>query len=75
MALPETGIPPEFSGLQWKRSSRCASSGCVEVAMGGDAVHVRDSKRADSPVLSFDMDEWRAFTAGVAAGEFTVRGT
>jgi hypothetical protein len=35
-------------------------------------IRVRDSKRADSPVLSFDAAEWRAFVAGVRNAEFDV---
>jgi hypothetical protein len=48
----------------------CANSGCVEIALIRDEVGVRDSKRATSPVLTYTRDEWRAFIAGVKAGEF-----
>lgn len=44
---------------------------CVEVADGPDGWRaVRDSKRNDSPVLTFTADEWRVFTSGVRNGEF-----
>jgi Domain of unknown function (DUF397) len=33
-------------------------------------VAVRDSKDPDGPVLAFNSSEWRAFTAGVKAGEY-----
>jgi hypothetical protein len=60
-----------FPSAEWQRSSRCANNGCVEVArVGPDAFAVRDSKRADSPVLTYDRQEWDAFIAGVKAGEF-----
>jgi hypothetical protein len=42
----------------------------VEVAMTDGGIAVRDSKRPDSPVLSYDRDEWIAFVEGVKAGEF-----
>ena len=44
---------------------------CVEVARNlPGAVAVRDSKDPGGPKLVFTPDEWRAFTAGVTAGEF-----
>ena len=55
---------------RWMRSSSCAGNGCLEVAFGPGTVSVRDSKRADSPVLTYNHDEWRAFLAGVRQGEF-----
>jgi hypothetical protein len=45
---------------------------CVEVRIGVDEVHVRDSKDRYGPVLCFTHSEWRAFLAGVRAGEFDV---
>jgi len=43
---------------------------CVEVACLDDWVAVRDSKDLFSPVLWFTPSEWRAFLAGVRAGQF-----
>jgi Domain of unknown function (DUF397) len=56
----------------WRRASRCASSGCVEFAQIGNDIALRDSKTVDSPVLTYNRDEWRTFVAGVKAGEFDV---
>ncbi len=57
--------------LIWKRSTRCCSGACVEVAAADGGVLVRDSKLGDaSPRLSFDRAEWEAFVAGVKAGDF-----
>jgi hypothetical protein len=56
--------------LQWRRSTRCGSSACVEVAIGRGSVFVRDSKDPKGPVLTFTAAEWSAFADGVAAGEF-----
>ena len=54
----------------WRKSSRCASSSCVEVAWDAGMVLLRDSKDAEGPILSCTTEEWRAFIAGVKAGEF-----
>jgi hypothetical protein len=53
-------------GLAWFKSSYSGTSGgdCVEVAVGHDAVYVRDSKvSGGGPVLRVGRDEWAAFTS------------
>jgi hypothetical protein len=57
---------------QYRKSSFCGHPGCVEVAALGDTagVTLRDSKDASSPELTFTVQEWEAFVAGVKAGEF-----
>jgi hypothetical protein len=59
-----------LDNVDWRKSSFCGNSACVEVAAAGDEFYVRDSKVSDSPVLKFTRDEWAAFVAGVTAGEF-----
>ena len=57
--------------LEWYKSSYSgAQNNCVEVAVlpSGDLV-VRDSKREDSPVLTFSRAEWAEFIQGVRTGE------
>jgi len=54
----------------WRRSTRCGSTACVEVAQHTDRYLVRDSKNPDGPVLTFTQTEWIAFKAGMVAGEF-----
>jgi Domain of unknown function (DUF397) len=55
----------------WIKSSYSLSSGaCVEVQRKDSNVRVRDSKDPSGPVLTFTLDEWKAFTAGCRAGEF-----
>jgi predicted secreted Zn-dependent protease len=57
--------------LVWRRSSRCESGLCVEVAFA-DEVYVRDAKQCpDGPQLSFDRQSWRRFIAAVNAGELS----
>lgn len=56
----------------WRRSGTCqgADSTCVEVALSGREVWVRDSKDTAGPILRFTPAEWAAFLAGARAGEF-----
>ena len=57
--------------LIWRRSRRCDSNTCVEVATADGQVYLRDSKDTAGPVLSFTPTAWRGFIAGVKAGAFT----
>jgi hypothetical protein len=54
----------------WRRSTRCGTSTCVEVAKVEDQYLIRDSKNPSAAALSFTKEEWVAFTQGVTAGEF-----
>jgi hypothetical protein len=57
--------------LAWRKSTRSATTNCVEVAPLPDGgVAVRDSKDPGGPVLRYTADEWSAFLLGVAGGEF-----
>ena len=56
--------------LNWRTSIGCESIACVEVAMSGSRVWVRQSVNPDSPVLEFTKDEWMVFLAGAKSGEF-----
>ncbi|GAB2631466.1 DUF397 domain-containing protein [Nocardia goodfellowii] len=57
---------PKFA----KSSFSDGAGDCVEVAVFDGWVAVRDSKDLFSPVLWFTPSEWKAFIAGVRAGEF-----
>jgi hypothetical protein len=59
--------------LDWRRSSLCANSGCVEVADDVVGVHVRDAKDPDGTVLTFTRLNWNTFLADVKAGTFDPR--
>jgi len=54
----------------WRRSSRCATSECIEVARERDTVLVRDSKSPETPALRYTPEEFRAFAEGIKAGDF-----
>ncbi|MCX4655440.1 DUF397 domain-containing protein [Streptomyces microflavus] len=58
-ALPVSGQP----ALQWFKSSYSSDQGgnCVEVAAHPSAVHIRDSKVTDGPVLTVEPAAWSAF--------------
>ena len=60
----------EFAPPQWRRSSRCSGSTCIEVAMVDGQYLIRDSKNPDLPAHAFTAAEWSAFVAGVKADEF-----
>jgi hypothetical protein len=55
----------------WRRSSFCADGACVEVAITGDEVLVRNSLRP-TELTRFTRAEWRALLAGAANSEFDV---
>jgi hypothetical protein len=58
------------SPKNWRRSSRCDTNHCLEVAVGPqwDRVYLRNSR--DPQVhLAVSAAAWRAFCAAAAAGE------
>lgn len=59
---------------RWRKASYSGNGGgnCVEVGRDGDGtVLVRDTKDlGHGPVCRYTPAEWRAFVAGVCAGEF-----
>ena len=58
--------------VEWRVSSFCAGNGdCVAVGkLPSGHVLVTDTKDPQGPQLRFDPDEWKAFVAGIRAGEF-----
>jgi hypothetical protein len=62
----------DLTDAAWRKSSYSGNNGgdCIEVTSNlGDVVAVRDSKDPEGPVLVFSPAVWRAFAAGVKAGE------
>jgi hypothetical protein len=60
------------SETAWRKSSRCGSTTCVEVARDGDDYLVRDSKHPDQPPLRFTRDDWIDFLKRIEFGEISV---
>ncbi|HWG97918.1 MAG TPA: DUF397 domain-containing protein [Pilimelia sp.] len=55
------------SAWTWRKSTRCESAMCVEVAALDGAMAVRDS--ADpGPQLRFAAENWRTFLDGLRSG-------
>ncbi len=57
----------------WRKSRASGSGNCVEVALAGESVLLRDSKDQLGPSLRFTPEEWSAFLVGVRSGEFDLR--
>lgn len=56
--------------VEFVTSSECGKGSCVEAAAVQGGIVVRDSKDPSGPRLHFTVDEWNAFVAGVARGEY-----
>jgi Domain of unknown function (DUF397) len=55
----------------YMKSSYSGNGGCVEVRQLADGtIGLRDSKDVTKPPHQFTAAEWKAFVAGVRAGEF-----
>ena len=62
---------PDLSTARWRKSSRSTdTSNCVEVALTGPAVAIRDSKQPTRATLTVTPQAWTAFTTAVRNREF-----
>lgn len=73
-AHPDEPVHPLDHRFRHSRFSTGANATCVDVAVHGTTVAVRDSKDPTGPVLRFSFAEWRVFLRGVRAGEFELPG-
>jgi len=57
----------DLTGATWRKSSYSSNGGatCVETAMAGPMVAVRDSTDPDGPKLAFTSRDWDAFLTQV----------
>lgn len=61
----------DLTRAQWRKSSRSGTEGeCVQVAVVGDRVAVRDSWSPLGPVLVVSRAEWARFVVEVGRGSF-----
>ena len=54
-------------------TATAAGNTCVQARVHADgSVDIRNSKRPEGEMLTFDREEWAAFVEGVLRGEFTI---
>jgi hypothetical protein len=76
MVDPDPDQAPEgetqWSAAPWRKSSRSPDGppGCLECAMVGDRVGIRDSHDPTGVMLVFGHRAWSDFVAGVKLAEF-----
>lgn len=56
--------------LNWRKSSRCGTSTCVEIAHHGGEYLIRDSKNPDQAPIRLDRTAWAGFLDAVKAGAY-----
>jgi hypothetical protein len=61
-------LDPYDARLGWRRSQRCDTGACVEVAELADGVALRDSTRPDGPVLRFSRGDWTGLVTDLRTG-------
>jgi len=59
----------ETATSDWLRSTACEAGACAEVKFGADEIFLRSSVNP-AEIIRLTVEEWRAFCAGIAAGEF-----
>jgi hypothetical protein len=55
----------EEPGIAWRKSTASNTGGCVEVAVVGGSMLIRDSGNPDNAVLRFPSASWSAFLARI----------
>jgi hypothetical protein len=58
--------------LDWRKSTRSDTHGCMEIALDGGMVLVRDSKRPYGPILSISPRAWAALLAQVRSSSLVI---
>jgi hypothetical protein len=62
---------PDLPGAVWRKSRHSnGQASCVEVAITGHGVAVRDTKNRPGPALCFTPAAWAAFTTAIKANSF-----
>jgi hypothetical protein len=56
--------------MQWRKSSFSDGTGaCVEVAVDGETVYIRDTKAPEAGTLALSATSWRDLLDAAKAGE------
>jgi hypothetical protein len=58
--------------IVWQVSSKSNGSNCVEVALDGQAMLVRDSKNRSGAILSFKPSIWKVFIEEIKNGQHSL---
>jgi hypothetical protein len=58
--------------LVWRRSPRCDSVTCVEIAEHEGHIFLRNSTSPTGPILTFTRDEWEPFVEAVKDKDFVL---
>jgi hypothetical protein len=53
----------------WRHSSFCNGGTCLEIAVQGGVIAVRDSRNPEGPVLRFSAERWQEFVGGIKSGQ------
>jgi Domain of unknown function (DUF397) len=53
----------------WRKSSRCQSGECAEIAQQNGEIVLRSTRSPDA-VVRLTAAEWQAFARGIQTGEF-----
>jgi Domain of unknown function (DUF397) len=57
----------------WRRSTFSGGTNCVEVALAGEAIYIRDSKSpVDGQMLATSLSSWQALLNRIRAGELSL---
>lgn len=63
--------PRSSRELSWRKAECSLAHGaCVEVALAGDLIVLRNSRHPEGAMLAYSPAEWRAFLHGAKRGEF-----
>jgi uncharacterized protein DUF397 len=62
-----------LGGLEWLRSSKCDAGACLEVAVLGTVIMIRNSAEPGKPPVVVSRDVWRDFVRDIQAGVFDGR--
>ena len=54
----------------WRRSSRCGSNACVEIAQRDHSILLRDSEDPNGPRLEFGFGTWSDFVDAIKCNTY-----